>query len=334
MKDGGEIISEYVVETRKLTKEFEVSVGILKARAKIRAVDEVSFGIKEGEQIALVGESGCGKSTLGRLLLGLLKPSSGQVLYKGRDIWHLSRKEFEEFRRNAQIIPQNPYDALNPAKKLSAALIPQILRHKMARGRDEARKIALDLLERVGLSPPEDFIERYPSRLSGGQMQRVVIARAISVKPQFVVADEAVSMLDASLRVEILDMLHKIGEELRTTFLLITHDLGVARYFAKNGKIAIMYLGDIVEVGETEETIRNPLHPYTKALLAAIPVPDPKIARERKSIPLKSIDVPSLLKPISGCKFHTRCPYATGDCEKIKPELRLISNRWVACHSP
>ena len=192
--------------------------------------------------------------------------------------------------------------------------------------------MALDLLEMVGLSPPEDFIERYPSRLSGGQIQRVVIARAISVKPRFVVADEAVSMLDASLRIEILDLLHKIKDAFKTTFLLITHDLGVARYFAKDGKIAIMYLGNIVEIGETDEVIRNPMHPYTKALLSAVPVLDPKVARERKSLPLKSIDIPSLLKSIPGCKFHTRCPYADSLCEKQKPELKLVGSRQVACH--
>jgi len=325
-------VAEPLIATESVTKVFSVRTSVFGARRQIKAVDSVSLEIGENEILALVGESGCGKSTLGRLMLALLKPTSGKVLYMGEDVWSLKGEKFKEFRRNAQIVPQDPYSTLNPMKKVVSALTPPLLHYKIARSRREARKMAGELLEMVGLSPPEDFLERYPCRLSGGQLQRIAIARAISVRPKFIVADEAVSMLDASLRIEILDLLLDLQRKFKTAYLFITHDFGIARYFAREGRIAVMYLGSIVEVGRTEEVIQNPLHPYTKALITAVPIPDPKLARERGLPPLKSLEVPSLTKVPPGCKFHTRCPYAEKICEEKPPELREVKGRLVACH--
>ena len=325
-------MSTPLIETIHASKIFEVRKGLFGVKKHIRAVDNVSLNIGENEIVALVGESGCGKSTLGRLMLALLKPDEGQIKFRGKDIWSLKGEEFKEFRRNAQLIPQDPYSTLNPMKKVISALFPQLLRYKIASNRSEAKKISAELLQMVGLSPPEDFLNRYPCRLSGGQMQRISIARALSVNPSFIVADEAVSMLDASLRIEILDILLNLRKKFNTAYLFITHDLAIARYFAAGGRIAIMYLGSLVEAGDTEEVIQNPMHPYTKALIMSVPVPDPKLAKERGLPPLRSLEIPSLVDLPSGCKFHTRCPYAEKICEEKTPELREVKNRLVACH--
>ena len=327
-------MSRTLIEVRNVVKEFEVRGGIFGKKRYVRAVDNVSFSIEEGTIVALVGESGCGKSTLGRLILGILKPTSGQVLFRGKDIWSLSGSEFKEFRRNAQIIHQDPYDTLNPMRTIYQSLSPPLLHYKIARNRKESWKKAAELLEMVGLVPPDDFLQRYPARLSGGQMQRIAIARAISVNPSFIVADEAVSMLDASLRIEILDLLLDLKRKLDMACLFITHDFGVARYFARDGKILVMYLGSIVEVGDTEDVILDPIHPYTKILLDCVPVPDPKIARSKGVPPLRSLEVPSLTNVPPGCKFHTRCPYKRKECEVIEPDLINFGNdHFVRCHN-
>ncbi|RLE86870.1 MAG: peptide ABC transporter ATP-binding protein [Thermoprotei archaeon] len=324
-----------LIRVEEVSKIFPVG-GVFGAKKYIKAVDNVNLEIGENEILALVGESGCGKSTLGKLMLALLKPSSGSILYyinhKYKDVWSLKGEEFREYRRNAQLIPQDPYSTLNPMKKVISALTPPLLRYKIARNRREAKKMAAELLEMVGLSPPEDFFERFPCRLSGGQLQRIAIARAISVKPKFIVADEAVSMLDASLRIEILNLLLNIRKRLKTAYLFITHDFAIARYFARNERIAVMYLGNIVEMGRTEEIIQNPLHPYTQTLLATVPIPDPKLARKRELPKLRSLEIPSLISPPPGCKFNTRCPYAESICEEKTPELREVKGRLVACH--
>ncbi|RLE99321.1 MAG: peptide ABC transporter ATP-binding protein [Thermoprotei archaeon] len=320
------------IEAREVTKIFPVAKGIFSKKHYIRAVDRVSLGIRENEIVALVGESGCGKSTLGRLLLGLIKPTEGKILYMGKDIWSLKGREYEEFRRNAQLIPQDPYSALNPMKNILSQLTPPLLKYKIARNRKEAVKRAAELLELVGLVPPEDFFKRFTCRLSGGQLQRISIARAISVQPKFIVADEAVSMLDASLRIEILDILLNLQRKFKTAYLFITHDLAIARYFAREGRTAIMYLGNIVEIGETENVIQKPLHPYTQVLIQAVPVPDPDLAAKRGLPKLRSLEIPSLINPPPGCKFNTRCPYAEKICEEKVPELREVKGRLVACH--
>jgi oligopeptide/dipeptide ABC transporter ATP-binding protein len=322
-----------LIDVKNVTKIFSIGGGIFGKKRNVCAVDNVSFHINECETVALIGESGCGKSTLGRLTLGILQPTSGKILFRGKDIWHLNKSEFKEFRRNAQIIHQDPYDTLNPMKTIYQSLSPPLLHYKIAHNRRECWEKASELLEMVGLVPPSDFLQRYPSRLSGGQMQRIAIARAISVSPSFIVADEAVSMVDASLRIEILDLLLELKRKFNMACLFITHDFGVARYFAKDGRILVMYLGSIVEEGPTEDVILDPIHPYTKILLECVPIPDPKIARSRGLPPLKSLEVPSLINIPSGCKFYPRCPYGEDICSKKAPEFKPAGkDRFIACH--
>lgn len=321
--------------TENISKIFEVG-SMFGAKKHIKAVDRVSVKINENEILALVGESGCGKTTLGKLMLALLKPDEGRVLYyvngDYKNIWSLKGEEYGEYRRNAQLIPQDPYTTINPMRNVLSALAPPLLRYGIASNKREAREMAAELLRMVGLSPPEDFLKRYSCRLSGGQLQRIAIARAISVRPKFIVADEAVSMLDASLRIEILDLLLELQKKFNTAYLFITHDLAIARYFARNNRIAIMYLGNIVEIGDTESIVQNPMHPYTEVLIKAVPIPDPKITRSVGLPKLRSLETPSLINPPPGCKFHTRCPYAEKICKEKVPELREVKGRLVACH--
>lgn len=323
-----------LIEAQGLTKVFTVGARMLKKIGMIKAVDNVSFTIDEGENVALVGESGCGKSTLGRLTLGLLTSTSGSLLYRGKNVWTMDKKEFKAFRRKAQIIHQDPYSSINPVRTIYQSLTPAMIQNKIVKGKAQAYEQAAKLLTLVGLTPPEDFLGRYPSRMSGGQMQRVTLARAIAVNPDYIVADEAVSMLDASLRLGALDLMLDLQKQFRLSYLFITHDLAITRYFVKKGggKVMVMYLGSLVEVGGGDSVIQKPVHPYTQALLAAIPIPDPKLSRERELPKLRSLDAPRLTEVPSGCKFHTRCPYAEKVCEDDVPELRDINERHVACH--
>jgi peptide/nickel transport system ATP-binding protein len=322
-----------LLQLNNVSKVFRVGGSFFRKATLIRAVDNVTFTLNKGEIVALIGESGCGKSTLGRLALGLLRPTSGQILYKGEDIWRMDRKAFREFRRNAQIVHQDPYDTLNPMRTIYGSLAPGLLRYHIVRNRREAWERAAELLKHVGLEPPEDFLRRYPSRLSGGQMQRIAIARAISVEPSFIVADEAVAMLDASLRISILDLLRELQQRLGLGCLFISHDIAVARYVCRGGRAMVMYLGNIVEEGGIEDLLREPLHPYTEVLLSTIPIPDPKLTRSRELPKLRSLEVPSAASPPSGCKFHTRCPYALDICSKEVPALKEVkAGRFVACH--
>ncbi|RLI42184.1 peptide ABC transporter ATP-binding protein [Candidatus Bathyarchaeota archaeon] len=324
-----------LIELKNVTMMFKVGGGVFSKPSFIKAVDNVSLTIYEGEAFSLVGESGCGKSTLGRIMLGLYKPTYGQVLFRGKDIWSMDKKEFLDFRRNAQIIHQDPYDALNPMRTVYDALAPPLIRYKIAKSRLETREKVCELLRMVGLSPPEDFLRRHPSRLSGGQMQRIAIARAVSVRPSFIVADEAVSMLDASLRISVINLLLDLKNKFNMACLFITHDIDMARYFTRTGRAAVMYLGSIVEIGKIEEILRDPLHPYTSILISATPVPDPKIAKSSEPPHLRSFEIPSLINPPSGCKFHTRCPYAKDICEKEVPKLEEVRpGHFVACHFP
>jgi len=325
---------DVLIEAERVSKIFEVGTGLFSKRAFIKAVNEVSLQIRKKRNFALVGESGCGKSTLGRLMLGLIKPSSGRILFEGKDIWKMSRREFREFRRNAQIIHQDPYSTLNPLRTIHQSLAPPILRHGIARNREEALEIEKKLLLRVGLNPPEDFLNRHPSRMSGGQMQRVAIARAISIRPKFIMADEVTSMLDASLRLGIIDLMLDLQREFETSYLFITHDLAIARYFTLKGggEMGVMYLGKIVEIGGGEDIVQHPIHPYTQALIASTPIPDPELTRKREIPPLKSLELPKMTEIPSGCPFHTRCPYSEKICEEKAPEMREFDSRKVACH--
>jgi oligopeptide/dipeptide ABC transporter ATP-binding protein len=330
--EGDRWMSE-LIKAEDITKVFMTSRSLFGEKKYIKAVDHVSFLINERETISLVGESGCGKSTAGRLAIALMKPTLGRILFRGKDVWNMKKKEFKEFRKMAQIVHQDPYASLNPMRTIFQSLAPALKHHKIVHNRRELEEKITELLEMVGLFPASDFINRYPCRMSGGQMQRVAIARAISVNPSFVMADEAVSMIDASLRIDILNLLLDLKKKFNMAFLFITHDFGVTRYFAKGGKVMIMYLGNIVELGPTDEVILKPLHPYTNILIACAPIADPKLTRSRGLPALRSIEVPNLTDAPSGCKFHPRCPNAKETCSKKIPELVEVSkNRFVACH--
>jgi len=311
----------------------QVSMRFKTGKQYIQAVNEVSLDFNKGETVTIMGESGCGKSTLGRLSIGLTKPSSGQILYKNSDVWGLDKKTHKTFRRSAQLVHQNPYGTFNPMKTIFDALSAPILHYGVVDNKKSAWEKAKELLEIVALEPPEDFLDRYPHQLSGGQLQRIAIARTISIQPEFVVADEITSMLDASLRIEVLDLLLALKEKFGITYMFISHDFPQSKYFASRGKCIIMYLGDVVEEGTVEDLLQKALHPYTEALILSTPIKDPELARKRPLPKLRSLDLPDPVNPPSGCKFHPRCPEATELCEKTKPELiEVEKGRLVACH--
>ena len=318
----------YLIEARDLTRTFGPR------REMVTAVDKVSLGIRKGQVLCLVGESGCGKTTTGKMLAGLLKPSAGQILYQGRDVWTQSKDDFREYRLGVQIIHQDPYASLNPSHTVYNILKAPLLRHGLVANRRQARERVTELLEIVDLTPVRDFLTKFPHQLSGGQRQRVSVARAITVNPTFIVADEAVSMVDVSIRVSLLNMLSRLKENLDVTFLFITHDLALAKFFAWEGRVAVMYVGSIVEIASTPELINDPKHPYTQALLAAVPEADPELTRRKKPVRLRSQDIPSLLNLPSGCRFHPRCPiFEEGLCDAEWPSLvPMGDDRYVACH--
>jgi oligopeptide/dipeptide ABC transporter ATP-binding protein len=303
-------------------------------KAVVRAVDGVNLTVNDGEVVCVVGESGCGKTTTGKMAVGLLKPTGGEVRFRGKNIWQMNKDEFRKYRQAVQIIHQDPYSSLNPTQSIGDIMAAPLLRHNLARNGLEARSRAADLLKTVDLTPPDDFLDKYPHQLSGGQRQRVSIARALTVHPTFIMADEAVSMLDVSIRVSLLKMLTRFRSEMGMTYLFITHDLAVARFFAWDGRIAVMYLGRVVEIGPTPQLIGDPQHPYTKALLTAIPEADPEATRNKERVALRSMDVPSLLHLPSGCPFHPRCPlFVPGLCDVQVPQLADVGNATqVACH--
>ena len=320
------------IEVKNLKKYFPVQKGLLEtllARKMeyVRAVDDISFSIKRGEIFGLVGESGSGKTTTGRVLLRLIEPTDGQVLLNGVNIFTLDKEQLRNFRRRMQIVFQDPTASLNPRMKASDAIGHALEIHKIASA-EERKKMIFDILEKVGLSPATSFYEKYPHQLSGGQRQRVAIGRAMVLHPEFIVADEPVAMIDVSLRAQIMDLMISLKKDFNLTFLYITHDLATAKYICNN--VAIMYLGKIAEMGRKNEIFNNPKHPYTKALLSAVPVPDPK--RKPKRIIPKG-EIPSPINPPSGCHFHPRCPIATEKCSKEEPELVLKGRtHYVACH--
>ncbi len=318
----------HLIELDRVSRSFATPAG------PITAVDEVSVAFAPGEAMCLVGESGCGKTTTGRLLAGLLRPTGGRLLYEGSDVWEKRGKDLAAFRRAVQLVHQDPYASLNPVRTVYDTLSAPLFRHQKARGRAQATSAIVELLRRVGLTPPEDFLPKYPHQLSGGQRQRVAIARALSVDPRVIVADEAVSMVDVSIRITLLDLLLALRDEFGVTIVLITHDLAVARYFARYGRIGVMYLGRVVELAPTEALVSDPAHPYGAALIGAIPEADPTVTRTKERVPLRGADVPSLLHIPPGCSFHPRCPlFEAGMCDVRVPELLPIpGEREVACH--
>jgi len=316
---------KFLVEVRNLKQYFPVSTGFLKT-TMLKAVDDVSFNIKAGETLGLVGESGCGKTTVGRSLLHLYKPTGGEVIFDGKKV---CKETMPEFRRKAQIVFQDPYSSLNPRMTVGDIVGEPLDVHKMFKTKQERNQRVLELLDTVGISGEQ--ATRYAHEFSGGQRQRIGIARALASNPQFIVCDEPVSALDVSIQAQVVNMFEDLQSKLGLAYLFIAHDLSVVKHISN--RIAVMYLGHIVEMADANELHHHPAHPYTISLLSAVPIPDPDRAKASKRIPLEG-DVPSPLKVPSGCPFRTRCPRATDKCAQVRPELKEVAPGHVAaCHN-
>ena len=320
---------DILVDVRGLKMYFPVNEGVIISRvvAEVKAVDGVSFFIKRGETLGLVGESGCGKTTTGRCILQLEKATAGEILYNGKDLTKLTQKEMSPIREKIQVIFQDPFSSLNPRMKIGDILAEPMAVHKIITDKEGRDNRVRELLSLCGLNPK--FADRYPHEMSGGQRQRVGIARALALNPEFIICDEAVSALDVSIQAQVINLLEDLRDEFGLTYLFISHDLSVIRHLCQ--RVAVMYLGHIVELAECDELYDNPIHPYTRALLAAVPIPDPAVEAKRAHEVVKG-EVPSPINPPSGCVFHPRCPIAVDGCSKAIPEFREIKpGHWVAC---
>ena len=314
-----------LLSVKNLKKYFPIKSGIFsRVTGNVHAVDNISFQLKAGETIGLVGESGCGKSTTARVLLRLIEPTSGEVIFDGKNVFELNRGETEQLRREMQIIFQDPYSSLNPRMTVEGIVGEALSFHKIVRG-SEKRDRVVYLLDRVGLR--SEHLKRYPHEFSGGQRQRIGIARALALNPKLIIGDEPVSALDVSIQAQVLNLLMELQQEFQLSYLIIAHDLRVVEHISD--RVAVMYLGKIVELASSTDLYREPLHPYTEALLSAIPIPDPKKRKQRILLPG---DIPSPIHPPTGCRFHTRCKYRMEECDKIEPEFKQVkSGHWVAC---
>ena len=322
-----------LLEVKNLKMYFPVTSGMIfqRAVAHIKAVDGVSFFVREGETLGLVGESGCGKTTTGRCILQLYHPTEGEIIFEGQDLTKLKSRNMRAMRRHMQVIFQDPFSSLNPRMTAGNIIGEPLIVHGLVNGKAEYKERVAELLFNVGLNPY--MADRFPHEFSGGQRQRIGVARALSVDPRFIVCDEPVSALDVSIQAQIINLLEDLQNQFNLTYLFIAHDLSVVRHISD--RVAVMYLGKIVEIADRNEIYVNPLHPYTQALLSAVPIPDPVIDAQRERILLTG-EVPSPLNPPSGCVFHPRCPVATEVCSEVLPELREIEpGHWVAClHAP
>ncbi len=322
---------EFIIKVENLSKFFPITQGIFLQRqtGAVQAVDNVSLSIKKGETFGLVGESGCGKSTLGRTIIQLYKPTSGKAYFDGLDLTQLEGKNLRQARKNMQMVFQDPYSSLNPRLTVGGLISEPLEAHGIGNSNERKEKV-LELLELVSLS--SYYINRYPHEFSGGQRQRIGIARALALEPQFLVLDEPISALDVSIQAQVVNLFEELQNRLNLTYLFIAHDLSMIRYISD--RVAVMYLGKLVELASRDELYGYPLHQYTQALLSAVPIPNPKRERGRKRIVLEG-DVPSPANPPIGCRFHPRCPIAKELCEQEEPEwTELIPEHWVACHYP
>ena len=314
-----------LVDIRHLKEYFNINVGAFKS-LPLKAVDDVSFTINRGETLGLVGESGCGKTTVGRTILQLYKPTSGEIWYDGKPV--KTKKDLKEFRKKATMVFQDPYSSLNPRMTVSDIIAEPLDIHKLCKSKAERRDRVLELMDYVGLN--SEHASRYAHEFSGGQRQRIGIARSLAVNPEFIVCDEPVSALDVSIQAQVINMFDELQDKLGLTYLFIAHDLLVVRHISD--RIAVMYLGKMVELADANEIYENPLHPYSKSLISAVPIPDPKIARANRRIALTG-DIPSPLHAPSGCPFRTRCKYAQEQCSKSMPEFKEVSpGHFCACH--
>lgn len=322
---------EILVSVRGLKKHFPITAGLILQRqvGAVKAVDDVSFDVYKGETLGLVGESGCGKSTTGRTVLQLYRPTAGSVVFEGHELTTMPSEELRQMRKRMQMIFQDPFASLNPRMSVGRIVSEPIRIHKMMNNRKEEQEYVEHLLERVGLNPY--YVNRYPHEFSGGQRQRIGVARALALKPSFIVADEPISALDVSIQAQVVNLLEDLQDELNLTYLFIAHDLSMVRHICD--RVAVMYLGKIVELASADELYDNPLHPYTQSLLSAVPVPDPLVEERRQRIILTG-DVPSPANPPTGCNFNTRCPVAFDLCyHEPDPELIEVSpGHWVSCH--
>lgn len=315
-----------LITIKNLVKHFDVKTNLFsRVKNNLKAVNNISFDIKKGETLGIVGESGCGKSTTGKLLLNLLEPTSGEVLFEGKNIYSISNEELRKLRKNMQIIFQDPFASLNPRMKIFDLIEEPLKIHKIGTKEDRIKKVK-EIIKIVGLD--EYHLNKYPHEFSGGQRQRICIARAIILNPKFIICDEAVSALDVSIQSQIINLLKDLQKDFNLTYMFISHDISVVKHVSN--RIAVMYLGQIVELAETNDLFKNPKHPYTKALLSAIPIPNPEI--KRKKIILKG-DVPSPMNLPKGCNFHTRCPYKNEICTTKEPIFKNAGNdHFISCH--